>query len=319
MRPGDRRDAAAAGVVVRVRRGGEDGASGGRAAVGARSRVGAGQGVARRPARADPPLRGVQGADRGRRPRGARGSGRCSTSGHSVGHAIEAATGYKAFSHGEAVAVGLLAALWLSAQCAGLDAAVEEEVRELLRRQGLPVVARNVSPAAVIDRWPTTRRPARGGSASRSSRTVGRPVWGIDPGDELVEKAVARAVRRPLGREPDGDAHDVRRPAASGGRVGDDDRPVLGRSPRGRRSRRANGRGSRCRSSPVKDFRAIRWPPAFRTLTTMAASNTSDVPVTRTVAASGRRSRGVDDDRRQEAREVARRHLDPARDARRSR
>ena len=25
---------------------------------------------------------------------------------------------------------------------------------------------------------------------------VGRPVWGIDPGDELVETAVARAVAR---------------------------------------------------------------------------------------------------------------------------
>jgi len=116
--------------------------------------------------------------------------------GHSVGHAIEAATGYKAFSHGEAVAVGLLAALWLSAQCAGLDAAVEEEVRELLRRQGLPVVARNVSPGAVIDAMAHDKKAREGRVRFALLEDVGKPVWGIDPGDELVEAAVARAVAK---------------------------------------------------------------------------------------------------------------------------
>jgi shikimate kinase/3-dehydroquinate synthase len=66
--------------------------------------------------------------------------------GHTVGHAIETVTGYARYRHGEAVGLGLLAALRLS----GAEA-LRAEVRDLLAARGLPTeLAEEVDPDAVV-------------------------------------------------------------------------------------------------------------------------------------------------------------------------
>jgi shikimate kinase/3-dehydroquinate synthase len=65
--------------------------------------------------------------------------------GHTVGHAIETVTGYARYRHGEAVGLGLLAALRLSGQDE-----LRAEVAALLEEHGLPVRLEGADPVAVV-------------------------------------------------------------------------------------------------------------------------------------------------------------------------
>jgi len=65
--------------------------------------------------------------------------------GHTVGHAIETASGYGRYRHGEAVGLGLLAALRLSGR-----ADLRAEVLSLFREAGLPTELDGADPHAVV-------------------------------------------------------------------------------------------------------------------------------------------------------------------------
>ncbi|MGH2877124.1 MAG: bifunctional shikimate kinase/3-dehydroquinate synthase [Solirubrobacteraceae bacterium] len=107
--------------------------------------------------------------------------------GHTVGHAIEAVTGYATYRHGEAVALGLLAALRLSGA-----AELRDEVGELLRAHGLPTALRDVDPDAVV--MATARDKKRLGTAPVPFvllRGVGEAV----PGCQVPSRDLIAAVR----------------------------------------------------------------------------------------------------------------------------
>ncbi|HEV8586434.1 MAG TPA: 3-dehydroquinate synthase, partial [Methylomirabilota bacterium] len=70
--------------------------------------------------------------------------------GHTIGHALEASTRYEAWTHGEAVALGMVAEARLAERLGVADAATTRRQESLLRALALPVRAASVDGDAVM-------------------------------------------------------------------------------------------------------------------------------------------------------------------------
>ena len=105
--------------------------------------------------------------------------------GHTVAHAIEAATGYERYRHGEAVGIGLLAALRLSDRDA-----LRGEVAELLAAHGLPVCFKGASVDEVVA---LTRRDKKRSGDMVPFVLVQAPGE-VTPGHKVPEAALHEAV-----------------------------------------------------------------------------------------------------------------------------
>jgi 3-dehydroquinate synthase len=124
-----------------------------------------------------------------------RGVRRLLNFGHTVGHALEAAEGYGRYTHGEAVAVGMAAALRMSVLEAGLDPVSAAEAEFLLSRLGLPTRLRK-SPGKRF--WDALARDKKRGRAAL--RMVLSPAIGEAKVFELPSLTTLRRVIESLVR-----------------------------------------------------------------------------------------------------------------------
>ncbi len=111
--------------------------------------------------------------------------------GHTVGHALEAATGYTALLHGEAVAVGMAAAAAIAVEMGLIDQELVARQNALIQRFGLPLRAPGVDPEAVLARMRLDKKVS-----GRTLRFIlltgpGRTVIRSDVPEETVRRAVA--------------------------------------------------------------------------------------------------------------------------------
>jgi 3-dehydroquinate synthase len=111
--------------------------------------------------------------------------------GHTVGHAVEAAGGFSRFTHGEAVALGLRAALRLSVELCGLPQSEADRGAALLDALGLPAHAAGLDPEEVAGLIRRDKKAGPEGVAYVLLEGLGRPRTGLRVPSDLEREVVA--------------------------------------------------------------------------------------------------------------------------------
>jgi 3-dehydroquinate synthase len=118
--------------------------------------------------------------------------------GHTFGHAIESATGYGAWLHGEAIAAGMVMAAELSARLGLIAGTDVERVRKLMGRAGLPVAGPALSADRMLELMAVDKKAAKGKIRFVVLESIGRARLQGDIDHEVVRKAILATMQQEL-------------------------------------------------------------------------------------------------------------------------
>jgi 3-dehydroquinate synthase len=105
--------------------------------------------------------------------------------GHTIGHGVEAASGY-AFRHGEAVAIGMVAEARLAESLGLAESGLAERIADGVRRVGLPTHCAGLSIDVIRAAMGADKKKARGKLKFALPQRIGEVVWGVEVEDELL-------------------------------------------------------------------------------------------------------------------------------------
>jgi 3-dehydroquinate synthase len=110
--------------------------------------------------------------------------------GHTFGHALESATGYTKWLHGEAVGAGLLMAATMSHEAGLIPVDVVERLRRLLVRTGLPTEERDVRADTALDHMRIDKKVKSGRIRLVLLRSIGAAFVTADYPDVALQKTL---------------------------------------------------------------------------------------------------------------------------------
>jgi 3-dehydroquinate synthase len=112
--------------------------------------------------------------------------------GHTIGHALEAISHYGKYLHGEAIAIGQVAAAKISASALGLPAREVERINRLLHRTGLPTTVKlNAAQRRKFFEAMRHDKKVSGGEIKFVlARKIGRVQFGCRVPAALIEQAL---------------------------------------------------------------------------------------------------------------------------------
>ena len=116
--------------------------------------------------------------------------------GHTIGSAIEAAGAFREHTHGEAVGLGLRAALWLSTKLTGLAQADADRGQEIISALGLPERLGDTAPEAVTGLVARDKKVGSEGVGYVLLEGLGRPRGGVTVPPELEQEVVTWLTTR---------------------------------------------------------------------------------------------------------------------------
>lgn len=116
--------------------------------------------------------------------------------GHTVGHALEAETGYSRFLHGEAVGLGMLAALRLSQLAGRLTSGLSAEISDVVRAYGPFPSTEGLTVDGVLRRLRRDKKAIQGAVHWVLATGIGATEITPDVSDALVREAVAPILER---------------------------------------------------------------------------------------------------------------------------
>jgi 3-dehydroquinate synthase len=115
--------------------------------------------------------------------------------GHTFGHAIETATGFGPWLHGEAVAAGMVMAAGLSARAGLLASGDAQRIEALIARAGLPTRGPKLPPERWRELIALDKKSAAGRVRFVLLEAVGRATLQAGVEQRLVDEAIAAAVQ----------------------------------------------------------------------------------------------------------------------------
>jgi 3-dehydroquinate synthase len=111
--------------------------------------------------------------------------------GHTFGHAIESATHYTQWLHGEAIGAGLLMAAAMSNECGLIDAGPVDRLRLLLERVGLPVRIGGVTPDVALEHMRIDKKVQAGRMRLILLRAIGDSFVTADYSEQALQRTLS--------------------------------------------------------------------------------------------------------------------------------
>jgi 3-dehydroquinate synthase len=116
--------------------------------------------------------------------------------GHTIGHGLEAISGYGKYLHGEAIAIGQVAAAEISARLTGLPAPDAQRILALFRRAGLPVAVKLGASARkqLLSAMKLDKKVSGGEIKFVLARRIGRVEYGRNVPLSLIQDILRRSI-----------------------------------------------------------------------------------------------------------------------------